>query len=149
MASRSIPARRRLALLAGSLVLAAAMAPSASAAATRGSVTFTKTCGEICTVQDSDLGLIPPGSTLTYSGPRFDPHLSSGFVLDTPDGSAPGHCNLSWATGLGNCVIDPGSGTLAGFHAYLAESVDFVDPNDFGSWIFTLSGRYEVDAAHA
>src|SRR6185503_487455 len=85
------------------VLVTAAPGVSASPSAT---VSLAKMCTpDICTVTSSSSALIPSGSTLTYFGPRFDPHLSSGFVLDTGAGSAIGHCQLNWASGLGSCSI--------------------------------------------
>src|SRR6185369_362763 len=106
----------RLFVLSSTLALLVAVAPGDSASSSSG-ISFTKTCADWCVVANSsNPSLIPDGSTLTYFGPRFDPHLSSGFVLDTGAGSAVGRCQLSWATGIGACSIDRGTGSLAGIH---------------------------------
>jgi hypothetical protein len=140
----------RLLVLAGAFAAVTALAPVVSASSPIGQLSFTKSCNlDFCTTADSsDQGLVPDGSTLTYSGPRFDPHLSSGFLLETTAGTATGHCSLSWATGLGRCIIDGGTGSLAGFHAVLAESVDF-GTGEFETFVFTLDGTYIIDQAHA
>ncbi len=145
MTSRFRRARSRIvgvtvafALLLGLAQAAVASSPSA--------LSFTKTCvPDFCTVANSsDVSLVPNGSTLTYSGPRFDPHLSSGLTLQTSTGTATGHCSLAWATGLGRCVIDGGTGSLRGLHAVLAEWVDF-GTGEFESFVFHLDGTYHVD----
>jgi hypothetical protein len=145
MASRLDRARTRVGSVLAALVLFAVFVPGV-AASSHGSLSFTKTCTpDLCTVAgSSETGLVPNGSTLTYSGPRFDPHLSSAFVLDTGDGSAKGHCSLAWSTGIGRCVIDGGSGSLAGLHAVLSEWVDF-GTGDFASFVFHLDGSYHID----
>jgi hypothetical protein len=144
MASRSDRARLRMLIVVGVVAALAAFAPVASASPSSG-ISFTKTaCGDTCTVNWSSSSLIPAGSTLTYFGPRFDPHLSSGFVLDTGTGTAIGRCQLNWATGIGSCSIDRGTGSLAGIHVVLTEWVDFAGPN-VEDFVFHLDGSYHVD----
>ncbi len=145
MTSRSGRTRLRFFVLAGACAAVMALAPIASASTPAG-LSFAKMCNpDFCTIQDSsNPNLVPDGSTLTYGGPRFDPHLSSGFVLTTPGGTATGHCSLSWASGLGRCVVDGGTGSLAGFHAVLSEWVDF-GTGDFATFVFHLDGTYHVD----
>ncbi|MEA2619985.1 MAG: hypothetical protein QOC97_758 [Chloroflexota bacterium] len=145
MTSRSGPTRLRLFVMAGAIAAVMALAPVASASVSAG-LSFAKMCTpDVCTVQDSsNPSLIPDGSTLTYFGPRFDPHLSSGFVLATSGGTATGHCSLSWATGTGHCIIAGGTGSLAGFHAVLSEWVDFGN-GEFETFVFHLDGAYHVD----
>ena len=134
----------RLFVVTSALALLVSAAPGVSASPSAG-LWFEKMCTDVCIVTaSSDEGLIPTGSTLTYSGPRFDPHLSSGFVLDTGTGTAAGHCTLSWATGLGHCVIGGGTGSLAGVHAVFSESVDFAD-GTFENFVFRLAGSYHID----
>jgi hypothetical protein len=77
-------------------------------------------------------------------GPRFDPHLSSGFVLETSTGTATGHCSLSWTTGTGRCIIDSGTGSLTGLHAVLSEWVDF-GTGEFDTFVFHLDRSYHID----
>jgi len=143
----AFPLRRsilRLFIVTSAVALLAAFAPGASASPSSG-ISFTKTCADWCTVANSsNPRLIPDGSTLTYSGPRFDPHLSSRFVLDTGTGSAVGRCQLSWATGIGSCSIDRGSGSLAGVHIVLSEWVDFAD-GDFANFVFHLDGTVHIE----
>ena len=145
MATRSFRNRLRLLVLAGTVGVIAALAPAISASSPAG-LSFTKTCNpDYCTVANSsNTGLIPNGSTLTYSGPRFDPHLSSGFVLATTGGTATGHCSLKWATGTGGCIIEGGTGSLAGLHGVFSEWVDFGD-GSFESFVFHLDGTYHVE----
>jgi hypothetical protein len=145
VASRSFRTRLRLLVLAGTFAAITALAPAVSASPPAG-LSFTKTCNpDFCTVADSsNTSLIPNGSTLTYSGPRFDPHLSSGFVLETTGGAATGHCSLNWSTGTGGCIIDAGTGSLAGMHAVLSEWVDF-GTGEFPTFVFHLDGAYHID----
>lgn len=145
MASRSPRTRLRLLVLAGAVAAVAAFAPAVSASPSA-ALSFTKMCNpDFCTVgNSSNATLVPNGSTLTYFGPRFDPHLSSGFVLATNAGSAIGHCQLNWATGIGSCVINRGSGSLAGIHAVFSEWVDFAD-GDFANFVFHLDGWAHIE----
>lgn len=145
MASRPSRAALRLGILAAALLAVASFVPGV-AASTHGSLSFTKTCTpETCVVADSsNTSLVPNGSTLTYSGPRFDPHLSSAFVLDTGSATANGHCSLAWSTGIGRCTIGSGTGALAGLHAVLSEWVDF-GTGDFATFVFHLDGTYHID----
>ena len=53
---------------------------------------------------------------------------------------ATGHCSVSYKTGEGTCVLTGGTGALAGLHANLKVTSDFVsDPNG----VFTWEGRYQ------
>jgi hypothetical protein len=135
----------RLFILTSALALLVAVAPGVSASSST-ALSFEKMCTpDVCTVTaSSDAGLIPLGSTLTYGGPRFDPHLSSGFVLDTGAGTAAGHCTLSWATGIGHCVIGSGTGSLAGVHAVFYEWVDWGD-GSFETFVFHLDGTSHIE----
>jgi hypothetical protein len=135
----------RLFVMTSALALLVVAAPAVSASSST-AVSFAKMCtADGCTVTaSSDVGLIPLGSTLTYSGPRFDPHLSSGFVLDTGTGTLAGHCTLSWATGLGHCILGGGTGSLGGVHAVLSEWVDFAD-GTFENFVFHLEGAYHIE----
>jgi hypothetical protein len=135
----------RLFVLTSALALLVAVAPGVSAS-TSAALSFEKMCTpDVCTVTaSSNADLIATGSTLTYSGPRFDPHLSSGFLLDTGSGTAAGHCTLSWATGLGHCVIGSGTGSLAGLHAVFSEWVDFAD-GTFENFVFHLDGTVHIE----
>jgi hypothetical protein len=132
-------------VLAGTFTAFIALAPAVSASPPDG-LSFTKMCNpEFCTVANSsNVTLIPNGSTLSYSGPRFDPHLSSGFVLATTGGTATGHCSLKWATGTGGCIIEGGTGSLAGLHAVLSEWVDF-GTGEFETFVFHLGGTYHIN----
>lgn len=145
MASRSHRTRLRLLVLTGAFAAITALAPAVSASSPAG-LSFTKMCNpDFCTVANSsNTSLVPNGSTLTYSGPRFDPHLSSGFVLATTGGTATGHCSLNWATGTGLCIIDGGTGSLTGLHAVLREWVDF-GTGEFETFVFHLDGTYHID----
>jgi hypothetical protein len=135
----------RIFVVSSALALLVAVVPGVAASSST-ALSFEKMCTpDVCTVTaTSNPALIPTGSTLTYSGPRFDPHLSSGFVLDTGTGTAAGHCTLSWATGLGHCVIGGGTGSLAGVHATFSEWVDFAD-GTFDNFVFHLDGSVHID----
>ena len=144
MASRFRLRWFRLLVLAGTVAAVTALTPAVSASSPA-DLSFTKTCADVCTIANSsNPGLIPDGSTLTYFGPRFDPHLSSAFLLETRDGTATGHCSLKWTTGTGLCVIDGGTSSLVGVHAVLWEWVDF-GTGAFETFVFHLDGTYHID----
>jgi hypothetical protein len=103
---------------------------------------LTKTCDAIdhCTVITAEAGPIPVGTGAFYTGPLLENRTTSGIVLTTPSGdTATGHCSLNHKTGLGTCVFTSGTGELAGFHANVKVTSDFVsDP----AGVFTWSGTY-------
>jgi hypothetical protein len=139
--------------LTGPTAIAAATSQSASAhnhdganlapsASPQLPLLLTKTCDAIdhCTVITSQAGPIPVDSQAFYSGPLLESRTTSGVVIRTPSGdTATGHCSVSYKTGLGTCVFTRGTGALAGFHANLKVSSDFVsDP----AGVFTWDGQY-------
>lgn len=103
---------------------------------------LTKTCDAIdhCAVITSTWGPIPVGSDVDYLGPLLEARTTSEIVVTTPSGdTAQGHCSVSYKTGVGTCVLAGGAGTLAGLHANLTVSSDFVsDP----AGVFTWEGTY-------
>ena|SRR5450759_5122147 len=141
---------RRLLVVVATIALLAVLVPSVSAASPLGEVHLWKTCAPTfptpatCTVQSSTSGPIPAGTVGTYSGPLFgNPRLSSEVVLLTPDqGTATGHCTLSFRTGLGTCTFARGTGSLAGFHANLDVTYHF----DTG--VTNWDGTYFFAPAH-
>ncbi len=103
---------------------------------------LTKTCDAIdhCTVITVAAGPIPVGTGAFYTGPLLENRTTSGIVLTTPSGdTATGHCSLNYKTGLGTCVFTSGTGELAGFHANVKVTSDFVS-NPAG--VFTWRGTY-------
>jgi hypothetical protein len=103
---------------------------------------LTKTCDALdhCTVITSPSGPIPAGSDVNYFGPQLELRTASSIVVTTPGGdTATGHCSVGYKTGEGTCVLTGGTGALAGLHANLKVTSDFVaDPNG----VFTWEGRY-------
>jgi len=106
---------------------------------------LTKTCDAIdhCTVITSSSGPIPVGSDVNYFGPLLEARTTSRILVTTPAGdTADGHCSVSNKTGEGTCAITGGTGRLAGLHANLKVSSDFVsDP----AGVFTWEGRYHFE----
>ena len=123
----------------------AATAPGIQGTAPQAVLLLTKTCDAIdhCTVITSSSGPIPVGSDVNYFGPLLETRATSRIVVTTPAGdTADGHCTLSYKTGEGTCVITGGTGALAGLHANLKVSSDFVsDP----AGVFTWEGRYHFE----
>lgn len=103
---------------------------------------LTKTCDALdhCTVISSSTGPIPVQSDVVYLGPLLVRRTTSEIVVTTPSGdTATGHCSVSYKTGEGTCVLTGGTGMLAGLHANLKVSSDFVsDP----AGVFTWQGQY-------
>ena len=123
----------------------AATAPGIAGTAGQPVLLLTKTCDAIdhCTVITSSSGPIPVGSDVNYFGPLLEARTTSRIRVSTPAGdTADGHCSLSYKTGEGTCVITGGTGELAGLHANLRVSSDFVsDP----AGVFTWEGRYHFE----
>ena len=117
------------------------VAPSLSGSPNRPPL-LTKTCDAFnhCTVVTSEAGPIPVGTEALYAGPLLERRTTSAVVLMTPNGdTATGNCSLNYKTGLGTCVFTSGTGALAGFHANLKVTSDFVT-NPEG--VFTWSGEH-------
>ena len=118
------------------------VARSLSGSSPNRSLLLTKTCDAFnhCTVVTSEAGPIPVGTEALYAGPLLEQRTTSAVVLTTPNGdTATGNCSLNYKTGLGTCVFTSGTGALAGFHANLKVTSDFVT-NPEG--VFTWSGEY-------
>ena len=116
-----------------------------SPATTHTVLLLTKTCDAVdhCTVITSSSGPIPVGSDVNYLGPLLEARTTSTILVTTPAGdTADGHCSVSYRSGEGTCVITDGTGALAGLHASLKVSSDFVsDP----AGVFTWEGRYHFE----
>lgn len=116
---------------------------SVSSANAQLTLLLTKTCDAIdhCTVITAPSGPIPAGSDVNYLGPQVELRTASTIVVTTPGGdTATGHCSVGYKTGEGICVLTGGTGALAGLHANLKVTSDFVtDPNG----VFTWEGRYQ------
>lgn len=82
-----------------------------------------------CTITESNLAAIPPGTKVLYYGPVTGSTLftSSSVVLAVgPGDSAVGYC-IVYDTAkppLGMCAFSAGSGSLAGFQAIVKVTVD-------------------------
>ena len=82
-----------------------------------------------CTITESNLPAVPPGSKIFYYGPVVGSPLftSSTAVLAVgPGDSAVGYCVVydTAQPPLGTCAFHAGSGTLAGFQAVVKVTVD-------------------------
>jgi hypothetical protein len=109
---------------------------SASAAPEMTTLNITKECsqysGEVpsyCTVVESNLAAISPGTKIFYYGPvTGSPYFSSSNVVLAvgPGDSAVGYCVVydTAAPPLGSCAFHAGSGSLAGFQAIVTVTVD-------------------------
>lgn len=126
MASHSLIGRFRLAVVVCLATAALALASSASAASQK-PFHLEKVCdtGTHCTVTASDLGAIPVGTEINYSGPDLD-HLTAVFVVK--NGSATGQCAIGSIFGdpssPGTCVFDTGTGRFTQFHLDVAVTFD-------------------------
>ena len=104
--------------------------------------------GEIpsfCTITDSSLAAIPSGSRIYYYGPVISSPLfssSSAIVVVGNGDTAVGYCVVydSASPLQGNCAFHAGSGTLAGFQAIVAVTVD-------DQSIYHWDGGYTLGAA--
>lgn len=106
---------------------------------------LTKTCDAnfptvpVCTVVSAEEeGPLPVGATAVYDFLvlDFEKLMSGNVVITTPEGTAAGHCTLSFKTGLGTCTFARGTGQLAGFHANVKVAFDFT------TGITTWDGTY-------
>ena len=124
-------------------------ASSLAASSPMGRLLLTKTCDAnfpdvpVCTVvilpgAPKPEGPLAEGTTAVYDFHVIDftKIISSDVVLTTADGTAAGHCTLSFKTGVGTCTFARGTGELAGFHANV--KVTF----DFATGVTTWDGTY-------
>jgi hypothetical protein len=124
----------RVLVIAVSLLMVAAsiLAVTASAQSSRSNhrtrpFHLTKTCppstyqgqiGGYCTVTSSNVAAIADGSKIFYAQAAGPASLDSDIILYAGRGNtATGHCDLDFQTGLGECTLFGGTGTLDGFHA--------------------------------
>ncbi|MDO8484419.1 MAG: hypothetical protein Q7S35_05690 [Candidatus Limnocylindrales bacterium] len=139
---------RRILVVAGATLALSLFVPAVAASSPINHIVMTKVCGPadlaVCTVTEtSDPGVIPLETYGVWTGPRFDPHLSSNVTIFAPDGgTATGHCSLSWTKGLGLCIFGGGTGSLAGFHANLHATLVAFDDTTL---TFTWDGTYHFD----
>jgi hypothetical protein len=126
MTSRSVAPRLRLAVVVCVAAAALALVPSGSAASHK-AFHLEKVCDTDthCTVTGSDLGAIPVGTEINYSGPDLD-HLVATFIVK--NGSATGQCAIGSIFGdpslPGTCVFDMGTGRFTQFHLDVAVTFD-------------------------
>jgi hypothetical protein len=124
---------RLLILSAGAIV---ALASVAFAAPAMQPLKISKECSEFsgdtpsfCTITESNLAAIPAGTRILYYGPVLTNPLfaSTTAVLAVGNGdSAIGYCVTydSASPPSGTCAFHAGSGTLSGFQAVVAVTVD-------------------------
>lgn len=141
---RSVP---RIVVLACTVVAFAALAPAVSANSNPLPIHLTKDCstysGEIpslCTIETSDLSLLPVGTKVWYEGPILTNNyfLSSNMLLEAgPNATATGYCifDARAIAQTGLCTFWAGTGSLTGFTAILHVTID-----DQGIW--HLDGEY-------
>lgn len=104
---------------------------------------LTKNCSEhdggigaYCTVTSSNVAAIVDGSKIFYAQAAGPASLDSDIILYAGRGNtATGHCELDFQTGLGECTLFGGTGTLDGFHAR-------VDVSSLGGFDFAWDGTY-------
>ena len=104
---------------------------------------FAGQVGDHCTITASNLDAIPTGTLARYYGPVLEAtFVSSMVILDAGDGNtAVGYCSVGPSgEPLGMCSFTGGSGTLAGFRAIIAVTVD-AD----GEWHW--DGLYQLPSA--
>jgi hypothetical protein len=112
------------------------LSSAAAAAPAMQTLKIAKECsqfsGEVpsfCTITESNLAAVPPGTKILYYGPMISSPLyaSSAAVLAVgPGDSAVGYCVTydSATPPFGVCAFHAGSGTLAGFQAVVKVTVD-------------------------
>jgi hypothetical protein len=104
---------------------------------------FAGQVGDHCTITASNLDAIPAGTLARYYGPVLEgTFVSSVVILDAGEGdTAIGYCSVGPSgEPMGSCSFTGGSGTLAGFRAIVAVSID---PD--GEWHW--DGLYQLPAA--
>jgi hypothetical protein len=145
MAGRAGLPKSALGLAARVLVVAALVfsvsAASSENAASRGTKAFhaRKDCsgftglvGAYCTIRASNVKAIKNGSKIFYFQVASKTALDSDIVIYVGRGSvATGHCLLRFATGVGECTISDGTGTLTGFRLRVRVTADSSIP---GAW---------------
>ena len=108
---------------------------------------LTKTCDPnfpnvpVCTVVTAPDGPLPVDTTAVYDVLVFDKIMSGNVLLTTPDGTAAGHCTLSFKTGQGTCAFARGTGDLTGFHANVKVLFDFATGVTTWDGTYHFSGR--------
>ena len=108
---------------------------------------YTRLAGGFCTIVESTLAEIPPGSVVYYTqafGILNPAWLDSNVVLDTGNGNkAVGRCTVDFSIATpGVCTFSDGTGQLAGFTARVNVSTSPTPPADF-FWDGTYSFKSE------
>jgi hypothetical protein len=121
---------RRLALFVTVVGALMTFAPAVEASIPH-NLTFIKDCSQFsgtvpsyCTITDSNVAAIPPGTKVWYYGPVISSSVltSSNVTIKTAGNTASGYCQVDNRTGDGMCTFWKGTGTLAGFHAIVVVS---------------------------
>jgi hypothetical protein len=97
--------------------------------------------GGYCTVTSSNVARIPAGTRIFYAQAEGATSLDSDVILYAGHGNtATGHCALDFATGLGQCTLSGGTGTLDGIRARVA--VSYLGGDD---WAWDGTYRFSED----
>lgn len=122
-------------LLAGAALGCAIAGQPAAAASALKPLKVAKECSQytggvpsFCTITESSLAAIKPGSKILYYGPVTNnaEFSSNNVILDDGAGNtAAGNCIVDFGAGpAGFCAFYGGNGTLAGFQAIVKVTVD-------------------------
>jgi hypothetical protein len=99
--------------------------------------------GSYCTVTSSNVAAIKVGTRIFYAQAAGPTSLDSDVILYAGSGNtATGHCALDFATGLGQCSLSGGTGTLDGIRARV--KVSSLGEPDF-AWDGTYRFRKDDD----
>jgi hypothetical protein len=97
--------------------------------------------GDYCTVTSSNVPAIPVGTNIFYMQAAGPDSLDSDVILYTGRGkTATGHCELEFATGLGQCRLFGGTRTLDGIRARV--DVSYLGEVD---WAWDGTYRFQDD----
>ena len=152
---RRFRAPARVLVVAVSLFVVAASVLAVTASAQSGSRSsqprpfhLTKECseyaggiGSYCTVTSSNVAAITVGTRIFYAQAAGPNSLDSDIILYAgPGKTATGHCELEFATGLGECTLSGGTRTLDGIRAR-------VDVSHLGgpNWAWDGTYRFRED----
>lgn len=146
------PARVLVVAVSLLVVAASVLAVTASAQSSRANnrarpFHLTKECppstmqgqiGDYCTVTSSNVAAIPVGTNIFYAQAAGPTSLDSDVILYAgPGKTATGHCELEFATGLGECTLSGGTRTLDGIRAR-------VDVSYLGGYDWAWDGTYRM-----
>lgn len=151
-------ASTRVLVVAASLLVVAASVLAVTASAQSGARAnhrarpfhLTKTCppdqyqgqiGGYCTVLSSNVPAIAVGSKIFYAQAAGPTSLDSDIIVYVGAGNtATGHCALDFQTGIGQCTLSGGTGTLDGIRARV--DVSYVSGYD---WAWDGTYRFRED----